>query len=55
MSYRNLEIWEVVIVIHKMSLTLPKFEMYEEGSQILSKGMEEEIIKVTMNDTSQCR
>lgn len=39
MSYRNLEIWklsrELVIDIHKMTLTsLPKFEMYEEGSQI---------------------
>ena len=38
MSYKNLEIWkladEVVIEIHKMSLTLPKFEMFEEGSQI---------------------
>ena len=38
MSYRNLEIWqlarEVVIEIHKMTLTLPKFELYEEGSQI---------------------
>ena len=39
MSYRNLEIWnlarEMSIAIHKMSLTkLPKFEMYEEGSQI---------------------
>ena len=39
MSYRNLEIWqlsrELVIDIHSMSLTkLPKFEMYEEGSQI---------------------
>jgi four helix bundle protein len=38
MSYRNLEIWqlarEVVIEIHKMTLTLSKFEMYEEGSQI---------------------
>lgn len=38
MSYRNLEIWqlarELVIEIHKMTLTLPKFEMYEEGSQI---------------------
>ena len=38
MSYRNLEIWqlarEVVIEIHKMSLTLPKFEMFEEGQQI---------------------
>ncbi len=38
MSYKNLEIWqlakEIVIEIHKMSLELPKFEMYEEGSQI---------------------
>ena len=39
MSYKNLEIWErakeVSITIHKMTLTeLPKFEMYEEGSQI---------------------
>ncbi len=38
MSYKNLEIWklarEVVIEIHEMSLKLPKFEMYETGSQI---------------------
>jgi four helix bundle protein len=39
MSYKKLEIWqlsrEVVIDVHKMTLTqLPKFEMYEEGSQI---------------------
>ncbi|MCF8359614.1 MAG: four helix bundle protein [Prolixibacteraceae bacterium] len=38
MSYKKLEIWqlsrEVVIEIHKMSLHLPKFEMFEEGSQI---------------------
>lgn len=38
MSYRNLEIWqlarEVVIEIHKMTLTLPKFEQFEEGQQI---------------------
>lgn len=39
MSYRNLEIWkladELVVEIHEMTLTkLPKFEMYEEGSQI---------------------
>ena len=38
MSYKKLEIWqlsrEVVVEIHKMSLNLPKFEMYEEGSQI---------------------
>jgi len=39
MSYRRLEIWqlarEVSIGIHRMTLELlPKFEMYEEGSQI---------------------
>jgi four helix bundle protein len=39
MSYKNLEVWqlvrEVVIEIHQMTLTeLPKFEMFEEGSQI---------------------
>ena len=38
MSYRKLQIWviarEIVIEIHEMSLKLPKFELYEEGSQI---------------------
>jgi four helix bundle protein len=39
MSYKNLEIWklarELTIEIHKMTLNgLPKFEMFEEGSQI---------------------
>ena len=38
MSYRKLEIWqisrEVVIDIHRMSLQLPKFELFEEGQQI---------------------
>src|SRR5258705_729790 len=38
MSYKDLEIWkiarEVVIEIHKMSITLPKFEQYEEAQQI---------------------
>jgi four helix bundle protein len=39
MNYQNLEVWqlarELVITIHKMTLTkLPKFEMFEEGSQI---------------------
>ena len=39
MSYRNLEVrrfaQELVIDIHKMTLNkLPKFEMFEEGSQI---------------------
>ena len=39
MNYRNLEVWqlarETVVVIHEMTLRkLPKFEMFEEGSQI---------------------
>lgn len=38
MSYKKLEIWqlarEVVVDIHKMTLALPKFEMFEEGQQI---------------------
>ena len=38
MSYKTLEIWmlanELVIEIHEMAMNLPKFEMYEEGSQI---------------------
>jgi four helix bundle protein len=39
MSYRELEIWklarETAIAVHRMTLdNLPKFEMYEEGSQI---------------------
>ena len=39
MSYKDLEVWqlarEIVIDIHKMTMTkLPKFEMFEEGSQI---------------------
>ena len=39
MSYKKLQIWqlarELVIDIHRMALTkLPKFEMFEEGSQI---------------------
>jgi len=38
MSYRNLEVWklarEIVIEVHEISLLLPKFEMFEEGSQI---------------------
>lgn len=39
MSYKNLEIWKLAqglaVDIHRMSLTaLPKFEAYEEGSQI---------------------
>ena len=38
MSYKNLEIWqlarEISIQIHQMTLSLPKFEQFEEASQI---------------------
>lgn len=38
MSYKNLEIWkearELSIKIHEMTLTLPKFEHFEEAQQI---------------------
>jgi len=38
MSYRNSEIWQLARgqsnQIHSMSLELPKFELYETGSQI---------------------
>ena len=37
-SYRDLEIFktskELAISIHKLTLSLPKFELFEEGSQI---------------------
>ena len=37
-SYRDLEVYkeskECAIKVHKMTMSLPKFEMYEEGSQI---------------------
>ena len=44
-SYRDLEIYnisyELAVEVHKMSLRLPKYEMYEEGSQLRrsSKGI----------------
>lgn len=38
MSYKKLQIWklakEMAIEIHQMSLNLPRFELYETGSQI---------------------
>ena len=43
MSYKNLEIWkladEMVVEVHAMTLTkLPKFETFEEASQIRRSG-----------------
>ncbi len=38
MSYRKLEIWKLArklsVQIHEMTLQLPRFELYETGSQI---------------------
>ena len=39
MSYRNLEVWQLArraaVEVHQMAMRdLPKFELYEEGSQI---------------------
>ena len=38
MNYESLEIYQIAhklaVDIHKMTLGLPKFEMYEEGSQV---------------------
>lgn len=52
MNYKQLEIWQIardiVIDIHKMTLEkLPKFEMYEEGSQIRrsSKSIKSNIVE----------
>lgn len=38
MNYKDLDVWklarELSIEIHRMTLSLPKFEMYEQASQI---------------------
>ena len=50
-SYRELEIYQIshklAVEIHKLSLQLPKFELYEEGSQIRksSKGIPTHIVE----------
>jgi hypothetical protein len=44
-SYRDLEIYKIsydlAVEVHRFSLTLPQYEMYEEGSQVRksSKGI----------------
>ena len=51
MSYKKLRIWElsldVVIEIQKMTIELPRFEMYEIGSQIRrsSKSVKSNIVE----------
>ncbi len=51
MSYKKLQVWslarEAVIDIHKMTLHLPKYEMYETGSQIRrsSKSVKSNIVE----------
>jgi hypothetical protein len=64
MNYKDLEVWKIAselsIETHKMTLALPKFEMYEEAArfvdhpnqfvQILSKVMEGADIKTSLYD-----
>ena len=37
-GYKDLRVWQfardIVMEVHKMTFTLPKFELYEEGAQI---------------------
>ena len=50
-SYRDLEVYQsayqLAIKVHRMSLTLPKYEMYEQGSQIRrsSKSIKDNIVE----------
>ncbi|WP_037316601.1 four helix bundle protein [Salegentibacter sp. Hel_I_6] len=50
-SYRNLDIYnlsfEYALEVHKVSLKLPKFELYEQGSQIRrsSKSIKDNIVE----------
>jgi len=50
-SYRDLDIYslsyELAVKVHKMSLTLPKYELFEEGSQLRrsSKGITSAIVE----------
>ena len=61
-GFKDLQIYQLAyqlaIQVHKLSLELPKFELYEQGSQIrrssksikirYQRAMEEENIKVTL-------
>lgn len=50
-SYRDLEIYKnaykLALEVHKMSLTLPKYELYEQGSQVRrsSKSVKDAIVE----------
>lgn len=50
-SYKDLEIYQIAyklaLEVHKMSLTLPKYEVYEQGSQVRrsSKSVKDTIVE----------
>ena len=50
-SYKDLEIYQIAyrlaLEVHKMSLTLPKYELYEQGSQVRksSKSVKDTIVE----------
>lgn len=53
-SYKDLEIYQIAyklaFEVHKMSLTLPKYEMYEQGSHIRrsSKSIKDTIVEACL-------
>jgi four helix bundle protein len=53
-SYKDLEIYQVAyklaFEVHKMSLTLPKYELYEQGSQVRrsSKSIKDTIVEACL-------
>jgi four helix bundle protein len=50
-SYRDLEVYQLAyslaLKVHRMTLTLPKYEMYEQGSQLRrsSKSIKDNIVE----------
>jgi len=50
-SYRDLDVYQMAyslaIKVHKMTMTLPKYEMYEQGSQLRrsSKSIKDNIVE----------
>lgn len=53
-SYRDLEIYKnaykLALEVHKMSLTLPRYELYEQGSQVRrsSKSVKDNIVEACL-------
>jgi len=54
-SYRDLDIYHIAyklaIKVHEMSLTMPKYELYEQGSQVRrsSKSVKDNIVEACLS------